>query len=886
MPLPPGARLGVYEIVRPIGAGGMGEVYRARDTRLGRDVAIKVLPASVALDADRLARFEREARVLASVNHPNIASIYGIEQASDQSALVLELVEGETLDTRLRAHASGMSVAEVVAIGRQLVDALDAAHEKGIVHRDLKPANIILTPDRVVKVLDFGLAKAESADQPASGALLTNSPTLLATTREGVILGTAAYMSPEQARGRVVDKRTDIWAFGCVIWELLTGRPAFRGDTVSDLIAAILQTDPDWGLLPRDTPLGLRRALERCLEKDVRKRLRDIADIRTDLDDRQDTARSAVRLHASRRALWIAAGLALAAVGFASWRVWTAPAVADRPDVQLHRLTDIVGMEESPAISPDGKTVAYVASSAGRRQIWVRLLAGGSPLQITHDPVDHDQPRWTRDSSALVYYTQDAAPPGTLWEISALGGAPRRLGPALSGGDVSHDGRRVAAFQFEDEHLQLVAFARDGSGATRLAQLPFPASYSSPRWSPDDRLIAFEQRDTANFDVRLLVVDLGGGGAPRTIARADYLRSLAWRPDGAGLVYSSSAGSTVLYPPTFQLRAVNADGTNDRQLTFGDVSYVEPDVDAQGRIVASHIRSQSDIWQIQTGGTPADNTRGARRVTLQTGAAQAPSLNPDGTEIVYLSDSGGHGNLWVVGTDGANRRQITFEQDQNVSIGVPVWSPAGDWIVFIVTRRGTTGLSLIKPDGSGVRSLVASGTWAAWSADGRWLYYQPARPGPMAIEKVAVDGGPAVVVRTDDAGAPAPARADTLYFLGATQGQFGAWGDWEVRRASPEGGPARTLGRMAPTAIPVSPFLAHMFLSPDERLLAFPLTDGATSNIWVQPTDGGAMRPLTDFGSRPVLIARRVSWAPDGKSLYAAVAETDADIVMLEGLAP
>ena len=337
----------------------------------------------------------------------------------------------------------------------------------------------------------------------------------------------------------------------------------------------------------------------------------------------------------------------------------------------------------------------------------------------------------------------------------------------------------------------------------------------------------------------VLWVDLGGRRrATHRLRGLTYLR-------GAGVASRRSRASSTARRrgvPSCTRRpsscaSVNADGTNDRQLTFGDVSYsVNPTSMRQGRIVASHIRSQSDIWQIHTGGTPAEQ-HARREARHFTDRSRASAIAEPGRDLrsCNLSDSGGHGNLWVVGTDGANRRQITFEQDQNVSIGVPVWSPAGDWIVFIVTRRGTTGLSLIKPDGSGVRSLVASGTWAAWSADGRWLYYQPARPGPMAIEKVAVDGGPAVVVRTDDAGAPAPARADTLYFLGATQGQFGAWGDWEVRRASPEGGPARTLGRMAPTAVPVSPFLAHMFLSPDERLLAFPLTDGATSNIWVQP---------------------------------------------------
>jgi Tol biopolymer transport system component len=552
----------------------------------------------------------------------------------------------------------------------------------------------------------------------------------------------------------------------------------------------------------------------------------------------------------------------------------------------VQRITDFVGMEETPAMSPDGKTVAFVARTDGRKQIWVRLLTGGAPLQITRDAGEHEQPRWAADSSAIVYYAPAdvAGGQGTLSEISALGGTPRRIAPALGGGDVSHDGRRVVVFQFVDGRIQLSAIDRDGSIVNRVVQVPSPALYSHPRWSPDDRWIAYQRSDNVDFDVQLYVVP-SAGGTPSSIARGDDLRGLAWRADGSGLVYSSSAGSTVLYPPTFQLRTLNKDGRNDRQLTFGDASYVEPDVDRTARVVTSRVRNQSDIWRLPTTGTPVENTRDAVRVTRQTGVAQTPSINPDGTEIVYLSDNGGHGNLWIAKTDRSEVRQLTFERDPATTIGVPVWSPAGDWIAFIVTKEGVTSEAVIKPDGSGLRTLVPRGSWAAWSPDGRWLYYLAGRPGPMAIEKILVGGGQPVPVRGDDVGGPAPSRdGSTLYFIGALQGQFGSWGDWEIRRARPENGPFTALGRVASERVPISPFLMHLFLSPDERWLAFPYTDGGTSDIWVQPTDGGAMRPLTDFGSRPVVIARRVAWSPDGKSIYAAVAETDADVVVLAGL--
>src|SRR6185503_13031961 len=275
MTLSTGTRIGVYEVVAPLGAGGMGEVYRAHDTRLGRDVAIKLLPASVAADPDRLARLEREARLLATLNHPNIAAIYGVEDGGGMTALVLELVEGETLAAALSRQsamrARGLGVPDSLAVARQLVDALDAAHERGIVHRDLKPANIAMTPDGVVKVLDFGLAKASGGE--SMDEALTHSPTAVGPTMQGVLLGTAAYMSPEQARGKVVDKRTDIWAFGCVLYEMLAGRRAFPGDSVTDALAKILEREPDWSALPAATPAAVRRLIMHCLDKDPKRRL-------------------------------------------------------------------------------------------------------------------------------------------------------------------------------------------------------------------------------------------------------------------------------------------------------------------------------------------------------------------------------------------------------------------------------------------------------------------------------------------------------------------------------------------------------------------------------------------------------------------------------------
>jgi serine/threonine protein kinase len=345
-----GTRLGTFEIAAQIGQGGMGEVYRALDADLGRHVAIKILPEAFAHDPERLARFEREAKTLAALNHPNIAQVYGFEKADGIRALVMELVEGETLADRI---ARGFIPRDdVLAIARQIADALDAAHEKGVIHRDLKPANVKVTSNGIVKVLDFGLAK-----HVAMAGEDSHVETTVVRTQYGALVGTVGYMSPEQARGQTVDKRTDIWAFGCVLYELLTGRIAFPGETLSDTMVAILDRAPDWSALPSGTPPTVLKLLHRCLDKDVRRRLRDVGDARLDLEEALSGGEPAVVTERSRPVRHI----------------------------EFQRLSDIEGLKEAPVLSPDGKMVAFVSLVGGRRHIWIRLLAGGSPLQLTRD---------------------------------------------------------------------------------------------------------------------------------------------------------------------------------------------------------------------------------------------------------------------------------------------------------------------------------------------------------------------------------------------------------------------------------------------------------------------------------------------------------------------
>ena len=427
MPLESGVRLGIYEVLELIGMGGMGEVYRARDPRLHRDVAVKILPALVAADPDRLARFKREAQVLASLNHSNIAAIYGLEDAAGMPALILELVDGPTLADRI---AQGpVPLDEALPIAVQIAHALEAAHERGIVHRDLKPANIKVRPDGTVKVLDFGLAKALANDgtTPASSATIT-SPAL---TRLGVILGTAAYMSPEQARGKEADKRSDIWAFGCVLFEMLGGKRAFNGSEVSDTLASILKSDPDWSALPQHTPSGIRRVLRRCLEKDPRRRFHDIADVRLEIEE--PSAQEFATISATKRRLrewaaWTVAVVSLVLLGVIAAYVALRPA----PAAEVNRFqvypppggvfggpgqaTGISGV----AVSPDGTRLVFVAvDRAGKSQLWIRAFDSFDAVPLTGTD-GAMMPFWSPDSRWVGYFAGSK-----LMKIQTGGGSPQ-----------------------------------------------------------------------------------------------------------------------------------------------------------------------------------------------------------------------------------------------------------------------------------------------------------------------------------------------------------------------------------------------------------------------------------------------------------------------------
>lgn len=893
MVLSAGTKLGPYEIIAPLGAGGMGEVYRTRDPRLGREVAIKVLPASFHRDPERLRRFEQEARTAGSLNHPNILAVYDIGTHDGAPYLVTELLEGAPLREHLRNGA--LPVRKAVDYGIQIARGMAAAHDKGIVHRDLKPENVFVCRDGRVKILDFGLAKLTETEVHDATATGLES---VAHTETGMVLGTAGYMSPEQVRGQKADRRSDIFNFGTMFYEMLTGHRAFRKETPADTASAILKEDPPSLLATGpNIPTTLDRIVRHCLEKNPEERFQSACDLAFHLESTasvSDTGTAAaVKFQEKdlRPLWWMIACLSIVIAAGGGWW-YRGKSLTGPKEVTFLRLTDFAGLESAPAFSPDGKSVVFVSDSTGSRQIWVRLLAGGPPLQITHSAGDHLEPRWAQDSAAIIYYTPppEGDAQGTLWEVSALGGAPRRLASVMSGADVSHDGRQLAFFRLNGKSIELVCSDRDGSNARVVTQAVISFSYRHPRWSPDDRTIAFAHSVEIWADDVYIVP--AAGGSPRRVTNDNtQMSGLAWTPDGSRLVYSSARGSTMLYLPTLHLWSIAASGGAPQQLTFGEAGDENPDVDRNGRIVVSRKHMQFDIWKFPTGTDPVENVRQAVRMTHQTGQVQTPSLGPNDHELVYLSDNGGHGNLWVLPLGGVEPRQITFEKEPDLVVGVPIWSPDGDLITFVTGRLSTdlrgVGYWTLHPDGSGLRLVIPRGTWATWSGDSKWLYYSESSPvqatGGFRLMKILAQGGDPLVVRTDNAIGPALAPdGSALYYLVSLQNLNGSL-DYELRVARPEDGPSTLLARISGERVPIWQGL-HPVISKDGKWLVMPLNDTLGTNIWVASTTDGKLRQITDFGQKRTFIARRISWSSNGKWLFAAVGEGDSNIVQMDGL--
>jgi serine/threonine-protein kinase len=704
----PGARIAHYEVVALIGRGGMGEVYRARDTRLQREVAIKLLPESFSTDPERLARFNREAQLLAALNHPHIAAIYGVEEQPGSAALVLELVEGPTLADRLAR--SSIPADEAIGIALQIATALEAAHEQGIIHRDLKPANIKLRPDGTVKVLDFGLARAD-VPSPADAAL---SPTLTAQgTAPGLILGTAAYMSPEQARGRGVDRRADIWAFGVVLFEMLTRQRPFGGETISETLAAIIKDRPSWTALPEGLPSRLTELLERTLEKNPRRRLRDIGDARIILEDLQSGTAPAISETAPRlpRAIWrrlvpwtIASVATLAAVAM-GWRAFTPRPTPTVPALKytLPISGDSLERTALPTISPDGRHVAFARAGT----LWVRPLDQLEARQLTGTN-GAQFPFWSPDSRQVAYLTANA-----LWRVALDGSPPVRVANYR----FSKGGRTPGGVWLAND---TIVFARAAIGSGLLSvpaqggefseyykqDSSFENDFHRPSVLPDGRSLVFvvDRLDTGADTIGVLV-----DGKRKDILRIEKetLDSPIYSPTGH-LLYQRETATPGLWALPFSLERMEATGAPF--LVAPQASY--PSIGANGTLIyidGSLSGLSALAW--------VDVKTGHAEIAFneQFPIISNPRLSPDGTRVAAIVQTGDEGQSVIVG-DLRRHTHVRLRTQANVATRL-AWRDERT-----VIYEGSRELLMMRnADGSGEEVVLTAGM-QPYVAAGRLLF--------------------------------------------------------------------------------------------------------------------------------------------------------------------
>ena len=777
----------------------MGEVWLAADLRLQRQVAIKALPAAVA-DAAVLARFEREARFLASLNHPNVASIHGLEEVGDERFIVMELVQGDTLETVISRGA--MPLRDALRVGSEVAAGLKAAHDAGIVHRDLKPANIKITPDGGVKILDFGIARP-ATDEHA--ILNTHAPTLAGAqlTRAGSVVGTPSYMSPEQMRGEAVDRRADVWAFGCLLYEMLTGRRPYSGATLYDLGVAIETREPDWNLLPPATPESVRHLLRRCLQRAPQERLRDAADIRITLEDaRADNARTVPAVSNDPRSpAWIGAVAAFAVVVAAlllmlSRRPAAAvPAVPERHAVALSQITSGGGIEEFPAWSPDGTQVVYAADGGGVRKLFLTRPGVVQETQLTHGPSEDIQPAWSSDGRQILFVRAREAgkrlEPGDVngsyegadvWTIDVASHDERKLLDNAFNPSMSPDGASIAIdTSWAGPRRIWIVNARGLSPQQITTDSSEAVTQIAPRWSPDSAKIVFQNIERTKFDIREVQVNTR---QTSWITHDIYMNlTPVWSSSGGHIYFSSfrSGGMNIWRV------AVNPEGVpsgKPEQITTGPGQDVQLAAARTGnRLAFANLRQNADIWRmpLDAGGrvagppqplivTSREDSRGAwsadgtqvafnsdrggemniwtlslrdgttRQLTSGGGGDYQPNWSPDGSRIAFFSARGGSPDIWV--TDVATRKLAQLTRGAALDIN-PSFSPAGDQIAYQSDAGGRLEVWVIRSDGTGahqVTSIGASGHFLRWTNDG-FIVFRCSCSGTPRLMKVSPAGG-------------------------------------------------------------------------------------------------------------------------------------------------
>jgi serine/threonine protein kinase/Tol biopolymer transport system component len=869
MSVAPGTQIGPYEIVAPLGAGGMGEVYRARDTRLKREVAIKVLPQTFARDTDRCARFRREAELLATLNHPHVAALYGLEEAGDLTALVLELVEGPTLADRLTEGTVPLD--EALPLARQIAEALEAAHEKGIIHRDLKPANIKLRPDGTVKILDFGLAK--SLEPTGVPSVLSEPPTVLspAPTLAGVILGTAAYMSPEQARGKGVDKRTDIWAFGCVLFEMLTGQKPFDGETLTDIVAAIVKNEPDWRALPPGTPAAVQSLIVRCLRKDPVQRLRDIADGRFQIeevlnDPGASEARSRTRF--GWRTLAVVAAAFVGGIAMAgAWLLQSQKPTLPNPleNALFSRVTNFEGTERSAAISRDGRFVAFRSDQDGPLDVWLTQIGTGRFLNVTKgidDEFATDTPScgFSADGSEIWV---SGGPGRRLRVLPLMGGTPR---PFLSDSAVavawSPDGTRIV-YHLQDAGDSVFVADRTGANARQIFRRRANEHNHFLIWSVDGRWIYFTSGtpETKEMDLWRVSPD---GGSPERLTTHNSDVAYPTPIDSRTVVYVShdEDGSGPW------LWAIDVERKLTRRVSFGVEKYLSVAATPDGSQLAATVANPSaSLWSVPIFPDHLAEEADVKPFRLSTAHSSAPRFGAG--PLFYLSSLGAGDGVWRF-HDGQST-EIWKGADGSV-LSPPDVSRDGQKVAIILRRNGKLRLHVLSAEGGELRALADSidvrGA-ASWSPDGKWIVVRGNEDGSPGLFKIPADGGKPIRLTTGVALNP----------VWSPDGNVIAYGGPNVSSLAP-------LLAIRPDGAPVR--LSEIKLRRDGERLRF-APDGSliymqgelrAQNFWRLDLATMTARPLTRLQQRDAM--RTFDVTADGKQIIFDRLRDNSDIVLID----
>ena len=794
-----GRTLTHYEILEPLGEGGMGVVYKARDTRLGRLVAIKVLPTARLSDPEGRRRFVREARAASALSHPNIITIYGIDRAGDVDFIAMEHVVGTPLDRLI--PIDGLRLTTALRYAAQIADALAAAHGAGVVHRDLKPSNVMVTDSGLVKVLDFGIAKLiqpPGAGGSDSGSTVTAAS--LAHTRAGMILGTIAYMSPEQAEGRAVDSRSDIFSFGSVLYEMICGRKAFPGDSQLSTLTAILREDPRRiGELVEDLPAEVERVIQRCLRKDPARRFQHMADVTVALEELKEESESGTLYAAAaaagraplRQRRWIPirvaalTGLVLAG-GLATWLGRPPGSDATGPALTAVALTTYPGLTGFPTFSPDGNQVAFMWNGPNQDNfdVYVKVVGQGPPLRLTADPAEDYSPAWSPDGRAIAFLRDLPGTRLAVMLVAPIGGPERRVAEvssrfaALGALAWTPDGTSLAVPDQDEQGTEGISLVSTETGIKRrLTSPPVASSHDyAPAFSPDGRTLAFVRAKRRGADLFVLALSsaLAPQGQPSRLMSHDYLFfGVTWTLDARHVLAVPGTGTR-----SGSLWRIAADGSGvaERLPFLGDAT-ANPSVSTQGgRLAYAHGTVEDrNIWRLDL--TP-EGSRGAPvRICSSTRHDASAQFSPDGTRIAFHSSRSGTEEIWVCNQDGTGAIQVTSLGGPRC--GTPRWSPDARQIAFDANLDGHWDVFTVPAAGGAVRRLTTEPTDEAvpsWSHDGRSIYFRSDRSGSTEIWKMPVAGGAAARV-TGQGGFAALESPDggSLYYTKTDDGRDGLW---------------------------------------------------------------------------------------------------------------